>query len=87
MRELKPDRFDDLIAMNALYRPGPMEYIPALHRPKARRESGDVRSAGDGGIPAGHIRHYRIPGADDVAFAKAGRFLQGRCRRAAQGDG
>ncbi|SOE20046.1 DNA polymerase III, alpha subunit [Spirosomataceae bacterium TFI 002] len=28
MRDLKPDRFDDLIAMNALYRPGPMAYIP-----------------------------------------------------------
>ncbi|MBX2906709.1 MAG: DNA polymerase III subunit alpha [Taibaiella sp.] len=25
---LKPDKFDDLIAMNALYRPGPLEYIP-----------------------------------------------------------
>ena len=28
MRELKPTVFDDLIAMNALYRPGPLEYIP-----------------------------------------------------------
>ena len=28
LRELKPNRFEDLIAMNALYRPGPMEYIP-----------------------------------------------------------
>ncbi len=28
MKELKPDRFDDLIAMNALYRPGPLAYIP-----------------------------------------------------------
>lgn len=28
LRELKPDRFEDLIAMNALYRPGPLEYIP-----------------------------------------------------------
>ena len=28
LRELKPDKFDDLIAMNALYRPGPMSYIP-----------------------------------------------------------
>ncbi len=28
LRELKPDKFDDLIAMNALYRPGPMGYIP-----------------------------------------------------------
>ena len=29
LRELKPNRFEDLIAMNALYRPGPMEYIPS----------------------------------------------------------
>ena len=28
LRELKPSKFEDLIAMNALYRPGPMEYIP-----------------------------------------------------------
>lgn len=28
LRDLKPDKFDDLIAMNALYRPGPLEYIP-----------------------------------------------------------
>ncbi|MDP4150022.1 MAG: DNA polymerase III subunit alpha [Bacteroidota bacterium] len=28
LRDLKPDQFDDLIAMNALYRPGPMAYIP-----------------------------------------------------------
>lgn len=28
MRNLKPTVFEDLIAMNALYRPGPMEYIP-----------------------------------------------------------
>jgi len=28
LRNLKPNRFGDLVAMNALYRPGPMEYIP-----------------------------------------------------------
>jgi len=28
LRELKPDKFADLIAMNALYRPGPLAYIP-----------------------------------------------------------
>ena len=28
LRNLRPNRFEDLIAMNALYRPGPMEYIP-----------------------------------------------------------
>ncbi len=30
MQALKPTVFDDLIAMNALYRPGPMEYIPSF---------------------------------------------------------
>ncbi len=28
LKQLKPNHFDDLIAMNALYRPGPMQYIP-----------------------------------------------------------
>jgi len=28
LKSLKPNRFEDLVAMNALYRPGPMEYIP-----------------------------------------------------------
>ncbi|MFT4661734.1 MAG: DNA polymerase-3 subunit alpha, partial [Patiriisocius sp.] len=28
LKNLKPDNFEDLIAMNALYRPGPMQYIP-----------------------------------------------------------
>jgi len=34
LRELKPDKFEDLIAMNALYRPGPMEYIPLFIKRK-----------------------------------------------------
>jgi len=38
LRELKPDNFDDLIAMNALYRPGPMEYIPNYIDRKHGRE-------------------------------------------------
>ena len=28
LQKLRPSRFEDLIAMNALYRPGPMDYIP-----------------------------------------------------------
>src|SRR5665811_1904697 len=28
LRNLKPDKFEDLIAMNALFRPGPIKYIP-----------------------------------------------------------
>lgn len=38
LRELKPDRFDDLIAMNALYRPGPLEYIPDFIERKHGRQ-------------------------------------------------
>jgi len=38
LRELKPDKFDDLIAMNALYRPGPMAYIPNYVSRKHGRE-------------------------------------------------
>ena len=38
LRELKPDKFDDLIAMNALYRPGPLAYIPNFINRKWGRE-------------------------------------------------
>jgi DNA polymerase III subunit alpha len=39
LRELKPDKFEDLIAMNALYRPGPMAYIPQFITRKHGREA------------------------------------------------
>ena len=38
LRELQPDKFDDLIAMNALYRPGPLEYIPNFIKRKHGQE-------------------------------------------------
>jgi DNA polymerase-3 subunit alpha len=38
MKELKPDSFTDLIAMNALYRPGPLAYIPNYIARKHGRE-------------------------------------------------
>ena len=38
LRELKPTVFADLIAMNALYRPGPLEYIPSFIRRKQGTE-------------------------------------------------
>ena len=43
MKDLKPTVFDDLIAMNALYRPGPMEYIPSF----IKRKHGDEEIAYD----------------------------------------
>ena len=38
MKSLKPTTFDDLIAMNALYRPGPLEYIPEFIERKHGRK-------------------------------------------------
>lgn len=43
MKELKPTVFADLIAMNALYRPGPLEYIPSF----IRRKNGEEEIAYD----------------------------------------
>ncbi len=39
LKDLKPTVFEDLIAMNALYRPGPMEYIPSFIRRKHGKEA------------------------------------------------
>ena len=38
LRALKPDKFEDLIAMNALYRHGKMEYIPNFIERKHGRQ-------------------------------------------------
>ena len=38
LRELQPSQFEDLIAMNALYRPGPMDYIPDFINRKQGRK-------------------------------------------------
>ena len=39
LKDLKPTVFADLIAMNALYRPGPLEYIPSFVKRKNGQES------------------------------------------------
>lgn len=39
LKDLKPTVFEDLIAMNALYRPGPMDYIPSFIRRKNGQEA------------------------------------------------
>ena len=39
LRQVKPTVFDDLVALNALYRPGPMQYIPVYARRKNGQEA------------------------------------------------
>ncbi|BCX18756.1 MAG: DNA-directed DNA polymerase [Geminicoccaceae bacterium] len=41
LRKLKPDRFEDIVAMNALYRPGPMSNIPRYIAVKHGQEAPD----------------------------------------------
>lgn len=39
LKELKPDQFEDIVAMGALYRPGPMEWIPSYIEGKHKPET------------------------------------------------
>ena len=60
LRELKPTVFEDLIAMNALYRPGPMGYIPQFIR----------RKHGEEPIPMGYIPQFirRKHGEEPITY-------------------
>ena len=44
LRGLKPDRFEDIMAVLALFRPGPMENIPKLYKPKARARKSRIHA-------------------------------------------
>ena len=87
MKELKPTEFADLIAMNALYRPGPLEYIPSF----IRRKHGDEPITYD--LPA--MEEYLsetygitvLPRAGDAAFTKFGRLYKRRSRCFAKSNG
>jgi DNA polymerase-3 subunit alpha len=74
LRDLKPDKFEDLIAMNALYRPGPIEYIPNFIKRKHGIEPIAFDLAGYGRVPGRNLWYYRVPGAGDASVAKAGRL-------------
>ena len=52
LRALRPNRFEDLVAMNALYRPGPMEYIPSF----TRRKNGEEEIAYDHPIMEDYLK-------------------------------
>ncbi len=70
LRELKPDKFDDLIAMNALYRPGPMAYIPNFIERKHGREAIAYDLPEMEEYLERNLWHYRLPGTGDVACRK-----------------
>ena len=86
IRRARPDRFEDIIALVALYRPGPMDLIPEFierKHGKARRVS---RSA-PGTDPGPDLRDHGVPGAGDADRAGGRRLHAGRRRPAAPRDG
>ena len=86
LRQVKPTEFEDLIALVALYRPGPMAYIPVYARRKAGQEQ--VTFA-DERLRADHrpdLRDLHLPGAVHGDREAARRLLACRGRRSPQGD-
>jgi DNA polymerase-3 subunit alpha len=83
---MRPDRIEDIIALVALYRPGPMENIPVYNARKHGEEelaSSIPRSTGCW-RPTGRDR---LPGAGDADRPGAGRLLARRSRPAAPRHG
>ena len=76
LRELKPDQFADLIAMNALYRPGPLEYIPNFIKRKHGQERPSCTTCRMENTST-RPRHHRVPGTGDVAQLKLAGFNKG----------
>ena len=89
LRKAKPERLDDLIALNALYRPGPLKsrHGGRLGRAQAGQDRGEVRAAAARADPVRHLRRHRLPGTGDAHRAGAGRLHARTSRRAAQGHG
>ena len=87
LRQLKPTCIEDIIALVALYRPGPMENIPKFCNVKNGREKRDSLHPSIDGVLDETQGHHRLPGAGDGDRPQA-RGLQPRRRRpAAPGDG
>ena len=78
LRDAKPSVFEDVIALVALYRPGPDGPDPDFLRAQARPRSGELPAPADGGASQGDVRHHGLPGAGDAGRAAAWRLLARR---------
>ena len=61
--DMRPDRFEDIIALVALYRPGPMANIPTYCAQKTRAREGRVRPSEARADPRADLRRHHLPGA------------------------
>ena len=85
--DMRPDRFEDIIALVALYRPGPMANIPTYcarkHGTRAARLHPSQARAG----PARDLRRHRLSGTGDAGGADPRRLFARRSRPAAPRHG
>ncbi len=75
LRQLKPTCIEDIIALVALYRPGPMENIPKFCNVKNGRETRESAAPLDRPDPRRDPGHHRLPGAGDGDRPQAGGLL------------
>jgi DNA polymerase-3 subunit alpha len=71
LQQMRPDRFEDLIAIQALNRPGPMANIPGLLRAQAWRAM-DRAAPGDSRYSGRDLRRDRVSGTGDADRAGHG---------------
>ena len=86
LRQVKPTEFEDLIALVALYRPGPMQYIPVYARRKNGQEAVTYVDPRLEAITGNTYGICDLPGAVDGDRQADRRLLAGRGGRPAQGD-
>ena len=85
--EMRADRFEDIIALVALYRPGPMANIPVYCARKHGEEEPDFIHPHARAGPEGDPRRHHLPGTGDADRADPVRLLARRGRPAAPRHG
>ena len=86
LRSVKPTEFEDLIALVALYRPGPDGLHPDVRRAEGRARAGRVLRPAPRGDHGSDVRDLHLPGAVHADREGARRVLARRGGDAPQGD-
>ena len=87
MRKMKPDHINDLVALVALYRPGPMDSIPKYIACKSGQEQPEYLHPDARADPEGHLWGDDLSGRRDEHRPRAGRLHDGRGRSSAPRHG
>ena len=86
LRKVKPTEFNDLVALNALYRPGAMRYIDTYARNKRNPDAVQLHRRAPAPDHRVHLRGDPLPGAVDGDRQDDRRLHRSRGGRPAQGD-